>query len=211
MVPMFYETAQPNLTLDHLLYKPNALNEAYRQWKEEKRGPLSSIPFGPVAYLRLDEQLDSDLAWKSAKREPGRDPMGLAPNQPNVELVTLECYAGSGPEAKFPDGENSHVFGLVAVLFAQKSRGSVKLRNKDPRENPVVDHNYLAEELDVIVLSEACRFANEIVMKGSGTKSIVKGSWPVNLTHHTFSTREDFVPYVRDITTTCKYHLLFRR
>ena len=58
------------------------------------------------------------------------------------------------------------------------------LKSKDPKDNPVVDHNYLADELDVVVLSEACKFANEIIMKGKGTKEIVEGSWPKNLTHH---------------------------
>lgn len=66
-----------------------------------------------------------------------------------------------------------------------------------------MDHRYLNEELDVVVLSEACRFANEIITMGKGTKDIVEGSWPRNLTHHKLTKREDWVPFVRDNATTC--------
>jgi hypothetical protein len=75
-------------------------------------------------------------------------------------------------------------------------------------ENPVVDCNYLADPLDVLVLSEACRFGNEIVMNGAGTKDIVKGSWPPNLSHHTYKTREEWVPYIKEHATTCKFKSL---
>ncbi|CZT12050.1 uncharacterized protein RCO7_10974 [Rhynchosporium graminicola] len=72
-------------------------------------------------------------------------------------------------------------------------------------ENPVVDHKYLSEDLDILVLSEACKFANEIITQGKATKSIFHGSWPADLTHHKHTRREDWEPYVRDNATTC-YH-----
>lgn len=85
------------------------------------------------------------------------------------------------------------------------------LKSADPLENPIVDHNYLDDPLDMLVLTEACRFANEIVMKGKGTKDIIKGSWPAELTHHTYTTREDWEPHVRQHATTCKsYHTLLK-
>jgi hypothetical protein len=79
----------------------------------------------------------------------------------------------------------------------------VTLKSKNPKDNPIVDHNYLADELDVVVLSEACKFANEIITKGKGTKEIVDGSWPKNLTHHQHTTREQWVPFVKENATTC--------
>ncbi|PQE24959.1 GMC oxidoreductase protein [Rutstroemia sp. NJR-2017a WRK4] len=205
IVFIFYLTTKPNITNDYLLYRPNALGEAYRQWKEEKRGPLSTFPFGAFAYARLDERLASDPIWNSAPRLPGRDPMGLTKSQPNIEFFSTECYGGPKQYDQFPDGETTHAFSLIAELFSPKSRGTVKLKSKDPKENPVVDHNYLSEELDIVVLSEACRFANEIIVKGKGTKDIVEGSWPKGLTHHAYTSREEWVPYVKDNATTC-YH-----
>ena len=77
------------------------------------------------------------------------------------------------------------------------------LKSADPKDNPVVNHNYLAEDLDVVVLSEACKFANEIITQGKGTKDIVAGSWPEKLTHHKHTTREEWVPFVKENATTC--------
>ncbi|PMD15473.1 GMC oxidoreductase [Hyaloscypha hepaticicola] len=205
IVFIFYSITKPNITNDHLLYKPNALGEAYRQWKEEKRGPLSTFPFGAFAYARLDERLKSEPLWNSAPRKEGRDPMGLAPSQPNIEFWNTECYGGPKQYTDYPDGEKSHAFSLIAELFAPKSRGTVTLKSADPKDNPVVNHNYLSNELDVLVLSEACKFANEIITMGKGTKDIVEGSWPKTSTHHKHTMREDWVPYVKDNATTC-YH-----
>ncbi|KAH6717987.1 hypothetical protein BKA61DRAFT_598800 [Leptodontidium sp. MPI-SDFR-AT-0119] len=205
IVFIFYATKQQNITNDYLLYKPDALGEAYRQWKEEKRGPLSTFPFGAFGYARLDERLKSEPLWQSAPREQGRDPMGLTPSQPNIEFFSTECYGGPKQYDQFPDGEKTHAFSLIAELFSPKSRGSVTLKSADPMENPIVDHNYLSEDLDVLVLSEACNFANEIITQGKGTKAIVDGSWPADLTHHKHTKREDWVPYVKENATTC-YH-----
>lgn len=131
--------------------------------------------------------------------------MGLTPSQPNIEFFNTECYGGPKQYTDYPDGETTHSFSLIAELFAPKSRGRVTLKSRDPRDNPVVDHNYLSEELDVVVLSEACRFANEIIMQGKGTKDIVEGSWPKKLTHHTYTKREDWVNFVRENATTCEF------
>jgi choline dehydrogenase-like flavoprotein len=130
--------------------------------------------------------------------------MGLDPaKQPNIEFFTTECYGGPKQFDRFPkDGQ--HVFSIIAELFAPRSRGSVTLRSTDPLANPVVDCNYLADPLDVEVLAEACRFGNEIVMQGKGTKGIVKGSWPPECRHHEFESREEWVGFVKENATTCE-------
>jgi choline dehydrogenase-like flavoprotein len=131
--------------------------------------------------------------------------MGLTSKQPNIEFFSTECYGGPKQYVDFPDGEKSHAFSLIAELFAPKSRGCITLKSADPKDNPIVDHKYLSEELDVVVLSEACKFANEIITQGKGTKDIFDGSWPAELTHHKHTKREEWVPFVRDNATTC-YH-----
>lgn len=130
--------------------------------------------------------------------------MGLTPAQPNIEFFSTECYGGPKQYTDLPDGENTHAFSLISELFSPRSKGSVTLKSADPKDNPIVDHNYLSDELDVLVLSEACNFANEIIVGGKGTKDIVSGAWPANLTHHTYTKREDWVPFVKENATTCK-------
>lgn len=142
--------------------------------------------------------------------------MSLLPSkQPNIELFTTECYGGPKQYDNFPasPNRNAHVFSIIAELFSPHSRGSVTLSSKDGRENPIVDCNYLDHPLDMLVLSEGVRFANEIVMNGAGTKGIVKGSWPEGLRYGTpgkerFRTREDWVPYVKEHATTCEFSFI---
>lgn len=117
-------------------------------------------------------------------------------------------YGGPKQYTDFPV-DNKHAFAMCALLFNQHSRGSVKLRSKDAQENPVVDHRYLEHPLDMLVMSEACRFANEIVMEGGATKSVVKGSWPPGSRHHEYKKREEWEGYVREHATTCKSFCMF--
>jgi len=94
---------------------------------------------------------------------------------------------------------------MITELFSPRSKGSVTLKSTDPLENPCVDHNYLSEPLDMLVLSEGVRLGNEVVMNGAGTRGVVKGSWPSDLTHHTHTDRVSWESYVRQQATTC-YH-----
>ncbi|KAJ5682835.1 Glucose-methanol-choline oxidoreductase [Penicillium macrosclerotiorum] len=204
IVFIFYETEKAGLTTDYNVYHGDNFDKTYAEWKEKKTGFLSTFPFGAFAFARMDERLKDEPLWKNAPRQLGRDPMGLTPKQPNVEFFTTECYGGPKQYDQFPI-DQKHAFSIIAELFAPKSRGSVTLKSSNPMENPIVDCNYLADPMDMLVLSEACRFGNEIVMKGAGTKDIVKGSWPPNLNHHTYKSREEWVPYVKEHATTC-YH-----
>ncbi|KAF7674468.1 alcohol oxidase [Alternaria burnsii] len=201
---IFYEVSEPNLTNDHLAYHDNAIASTYALYQEKKTGILSTFPFGIFGYARLDERLQDSPLWVNAPRQSGRDPMGLTPSQPNIEFWNTELYGGPKQYEDFPI-DHKHAFAMCALLFNQHSRGSVTLKSSDPMENPIVDHAYLEDPLDMLVMSEACRFANEIIMKGKGTKDVIKGSWPEGLAHHGFETREEWEPHVREHATTC-YH-----
>lgn len=207
---IFYEVSEPKITNDYLAYHDNAIESTYKLYQEKKTGMLSTFPFGIFGYARLDDRLkDSDL-WNSAPKAGGRDPMGLAKNQPNIEFWNTELYGGPKQYDDFPV-DHKHAFALCVLLFNQHSRGSVTLKSADPRENPVVDHNYLDHPLDMLVLSEGCAFANEIVMKGKGTREVIKGSWPEGLAHHTYQKREDWEEHVKQHATTCKCITAFPR
>ena len=224
IVFIFYEVSEPNLTNDYLAYHNNAMASTYQLYKEKKTGFLSTFPFGTCpssflecwltlagifGYARLDERLQDSELWRNAERELGRDPMGLLPNQPNMEFWNTELYGGPKQYDDFPiDGK--HTFAMCNLLFNQKSRGFVRLKSADPSENPVVDHNYLADPLDLLVMTEACRFANEMVMNGKGTKGVITGSWPANLTHHKNKTREEWIPHVKQHATTCEFGFQFK-
>ncbi len=69
----------------------------------------------------------------------------------------------------------------------------------------MIDCNYLSLDLDLLVLCEGVRFGNEIVTHGSGTNDIVRGSWPAELTHHSYTERDEWIKHVRKEATMC-YH-----
>ena len=204
IVFVFYETEVECLTNDHLVYHDDALSTSYQLWKDTKSGFLSTFPFGAFAFARLDDRLKDEPLWRETPRKEGRDPMDLTSKQPHVEFFSTEAYGGPKQYDDFPI-DHKHAFSMISELFSPRSKGTVTLRSANALENPVVDNNYLADPLDLLVLSEAVRLGNEIVTKGSGTKKITTGSWPSNLTHHKHTKREEWVPYVKQHATTC-YH-----
>lgn len=88
--------------------------------------------------------------------------MDLSPAQPNVEFMTAESFFDHSQDGIPTGGE--HVFTILPELFGAQSRGSVKLQSADALALPVVDCGYLDDPLDLEVLAEACRLANEIVL-----------------------------------------------
>lgn len=155
---------------------------AYMLYKENRTGVLSTFPFGAFAFARLDDRLADSELWQAAQKaqtKPGRDPMNLTTKQPHIEFFTTELYGGPKQYDDFPI-DKKHAFAMITELFSPRSKGTVSLSSADPLENPIVDCNYLADPLDLLVMTEGVRFGNEIVMKGSATKDIVKGSWPAS-------------------------------
>ncbi|KAF5026132.1 hypothetical protein F66182_1780 [Fusarium sp. NRRL 66182] len=113
IVFMFYETEKEGITHDHLVYHNDGLAKSYALWKEEKKGFLSSFPFGIFAYARIDERLADSEMWNSAPRKEGRDPMGLTWKQPQIELFSTECYGGPKHYDQFPIN-GKHAFSMIA-------------------------------------------------------------------------------------------------
>lgn len=128
--------------------------------------------------------------------------MGLTSQQPHVEFWNTECY---GPKVYVDvPGNDKQAFAMVTTLFAARSRGEVTLMSADPTQNPIVDHKYLTDPLDLLVLSEGCRLANEIAVEGTGTKDFITGSWPSHLTHHTHKHRAQWASFVKRNADTCE-------
>ena len=180
------------------------MDKSIAEWQSTHSGFFSKFPFGAFAFARLDDRLATSPLWQNAARVHGRDPLDLLPSQPHVEFWNTECYFPTPLSAELPS-EGQQAFALVTELFAPKSRGQVSLNSKDPTQNPVVDHNYLSDPLDLLVFSEGCRLANEIVVEGAGTRDVVSGSWPKHLKHHSHTTREEWEPVIRAGADTCEF------
>lgn len=201
---VFYE-AKRGLTTDHL-FQGAMFHQAREEWRKSRSGTLSRSHFGAFAFTRLDERLRKHEMWneelRKSKAATGRDPMGLLPNQPHVEFFTTERYAAPKHYAN-PPPEGKSAFANIIELFSPRSRGYVKLRSSDPQESPIIQHNWLADPLDVLVYTEACKLGAEIMLEGKGTRDVILGSWPPEDKHTEFRTLEQWENYVRDNATTC--------
>lgn len=78
----------------------------------------------------------------------------------------------------------------------------VSIKNGDCTGKPVVEHNYLGEELDAEVLGVACEWGNTIVMEGEGTRGVAVGGWPRGSGHHLLEGTEEWKGFVREHATT---------
>jgi choline dehydrogenase-like flavoprotein len=201
---LFYETKQPDLTTDIFWNWADSDKRSYEQWKLDKTGAFSKFPFGSFAWARLDERLKDSALWNSAPRRPGRDPMDLTPAQPNVEFWGVESMLRLTSEQD-PGLYGKHIFGITTLLFNQKARGTVKLESRDPNAKPIVDNRFLQDPLDQLVLSEGVKMANEIIMQSEALSRLVSGSWPPESGHHTFSSSEQWLEYVKQSAWTCKF------
>ncbi|KAF2106225.1 hypothetical protein BDV96DRAFT_508185 [Lophiotrema nucula] len=199
---VFYEAKQ-GLTTDHLFHGP-MFDKAREEWRISRTGTLSRTHFGAFAFTRLDKRLRRHKLWNDelckSLEATSRDPMGLLPNQPHVEFFTTERYAAPKHYAN-PPPEGRSAFANIIELFSPRSRGYVKLRGCNPKESPIIQHNYLSDPLDVLVYAEACQLGAEIMLEGRGSKDIILGAWPPEDKHP--STLEQWDSFVRDNATTC--------
>lgn len=201
---VFYE-AKKGYTTDHL-FQGSKFEEAREEWRKHRTGTLSRSHFGAFAFTRLDERLKKHKLWTDELAKSleliGRDPMGLLPNQPHVEFFTTERYAAPKHYANPPpDGKSA--FANIIELFSPRSKGYVKLASKDPKESPIIQHNWLSDPLDVLVYAEACKLGAEIILEGKGTKDLVIGAWPPQDMHTEARDLEFWEKFVRDNATTC--------
>ncbi|KAE8451784.1 hypothetical protein EG329_002624 [Mollisiaceae sp. DMI_Dod_QoI] len=201
---VFYEAKQ-GFTTDHL-FQGEMFEKAREEWRKERSGTLSRSHFGAFAFTRLDERLQKHKLWNNELRKSlkitGRDPMGLKSNQPHVEYFTTERYAAPKHYAN-PPPKGQSAFANIIELFSPRSRGFVKLRSSDPKENPIIQHNYLSDPLDVLVYAEACKLGAEIMLEGKGSKDLIIGSWPPGDKHIEYTTLGEWEQYIRDNATTC--------
>lgn len=201
---VFYEVSDPTVTTDHLIWHEGAMTKSLAQYQENKTGFFSKFPFGTFAFARLDDRLSDAELWRHALQtsNAGRDPMGLTKRQPHVEMWNTECY---GPKAYGEEpGNGKQAFSMITTLFGARSRGEVTVNSLDPAANPVVDHKHFSDPLDLLVLAEGCRLANEVVIEGNATKKVISGSWPESLTHHAYKERAEWEGYLRKNAGTCE-------
>lgn len=103
-------------------------------------------------------------------------------------------------------GKNSTI-SILPIVLHPKSKGTVRLKSKDPFSQPLIDPNYLAEMDDVNVLLDGIRLI-ERILETEPIKSVGAALNPNKIhgcSHLEFRSNEYWECYVRRLTITA-YH-----
>ena len=106
-------------------------------------------------------------------------------------ILPHSLYGGPPEYTDFPK-QGQFAFTMCRFLCRLQSRGEVKLKTTKARNNPIADRKYLSDKLDLLMMSEGVRFANEIVTTSEGTKDLIKSACPPGAQHHLNKTNEDW-------------------
>ena len=146
---------------DHLFYNISALSKQQEgqnhhislmnqgidlmKWLFSKDGALSASPLESVAFGSTS----------------------ASPNRVDFQFHFTAFHVGTGYDidfydlSTFPTKEDG--FTILPTLLKPKSRGYLKLKSKNPFEHPIIQPNFLKEDVDKKVLIESGKLAIEVL------------------------------------------------
>lgn len=116
--------------------------------------------------------------------------------------IQFHFLAGAGAEAGVPSvPKGASGVTLNSYTLRPKARGTVTLRSADPRDNPVVDPNFLGHPADLRVSAEGVKISREIFSQPSLQKYIKEIRFP----DANVRSQADYEAYTRQYGRT-SYH-----
>ncbi|KAK3320364.1 hypothetical protein B0T19DRAFT_468676 [Cercophora scortea] len=163
---------------NHLLragLQKDAAVSAYR-WKNQ--GPLTSGLLELVGLPRIDERLNKIPEYVAAKKaNGGLDPFGPA-GQPHFEIDFVPMFSDAFQWHIPTPPQGDYMTVIVDLLRPVSKTGTVGLNSTDPLEQPKVNLNFFAEDLDIVAMREGIRFVDDILLNGDGMKDIIEEDYP---------------------------------
>lgn len=149
---------------------------AYRS--HNKSGPMGSGLLEMVGFPRIDPYLMRDPLYRQAKTSNGdRDPF-QPHGGPHFELDFV-CMFGSAFQWHYPvPKEGCYTTVVVDLVRPVSETGEVTLNSADPIDQPNINLNFFANDLDVIAMREGIRWTYDLLLKGDGFKDIVVDEYP---------------------------------
>ncbi len=127
-----------------------------------RKGPFTIGPLESVAFLNIDEP-----------KGPANFQLHFAPMQIGKEY-DYDMYDLN----KFPHDDG---FSILPSLLQPKSRGEVRLKDKNPSSAPVIDPRFLSEESDLKQLVAGAKLALEITEQEGLKKHIKNRQMPQDI------------------------------
>jgi len=169
---------------NHLLragLEKDAAVSAYR-WKN--KGPLTSGLLELVGLPRIDERLNKIPEYVAAKKaNGGLDPFGPA-GQPHFEIDFVPMFSDAFQWHIPAPARGEYMTVIVDLVRPLSKTGTVTLNSADPLEQPKVNLNFFAEDLDIVAMREGVRWVDDLLMTGEGMKEIIGEDYPWPMPRH---------------------------
>ncbi|KAF8573834.1 GMC oxidoreductase [Ramaria rubella] len=144
-------------SLDTQLRPGPQFDAAVREYEQQRTGTLASPLLEFSAWTRIDERLSKS---------------------PEYSTISPHSSIHSNPMYLSTSGD---YMTIVTGILRPLSRGTVGLRSSQPTEQPEINLNFFAEEVDLVAVREAGRFVREIVEHGEGMRDYVIEPYPADL------------------------------
>jgi choline dehydrogenase-like flavoprotein len=131
-------------TFEPFLRDPAVQQEKLKQWSETGTGFLVNTIASHFGFFRIPKS--NPILSNGGDPTPG-------PNTPHYEFLVSNGLPlpGAPPTGNF--------IGIGAVVLSSTSRGSVKLRSKNPFDSPLIDPALLKSTFDKVAMREAVKTA----------------------------------------------------
>lgn len=121
-----------------------------------------------TAYIKLRHQ-PAQIKYPLLALHVAANPQAYDAEPLNVRPDVWEAIHGNPPSREG--------FTIFPVLLHPRSKGTIRLKSKNPEDPPLINPNYLSEEVDVKILAEGMNFARRLV----GTQMMK--DWGMELTN----------------------------
>ncbi|CAL4072666.1 unnamed protein product [Meganyctiphanes norvegica] len=138
---------------------------AYSEYTHSRTGPLS-VPMGFEASGWLVGE--TDPSWPDIQLNFGSATAGI---DKGLWLKEIAGFDNMFYLSYFGGILGLDGFGILPMLTRAKSRGSITLKSRDPREAPIIDLNYLSHPYDMRMMVKAIKWA----LKVGGMSSLKDG------------------------------------
>nr|BAF98891.1 formate oxidase 1 [Schwanniomyces vanrijiae] len=175
----FVLQVKDDICVDDILMRQNEKNKAaHVQYQKDGSGPVGSGLLELVGFPRIDEYFEKDPLYRERKAaNGGKDPF-CPEGQPHFELDFVGMY-GTAFQWHFPTPKKgSHITIVVDLVRPVSEGGEVTLNSADPLEQPKINLNFFADELDIVGMREGIRFTYDLLTKGDGFKDLVVKEFP---------------------------------
>ncbi|XP_033739503.1 glucose dehydrogenase [FAD, quinone]-like [Pecten maximus] len=199
---------------DHLMFVFRQLtNTSYSTTEEEAESVIGRLQFhifgkGPLSYGGPE---GSAFFHNDSSMEAKQQPTDLQLSFYSKSVSTSGQNMGEfnfreEVHNPLPDGKQSFSYGII--LLQPKSKGTIRLRSKDPFDTPLIDPNYLAESEDVDTFLKGIRLCEKLAGTATMTRIGTRASdaWhPRFCKEHTSGSDDYWRCLVRHLASTLNH------